>query len=541
MSNPENPGGGEPNPGAPSPELTPSDRRRQEAEERLRKYQEEIAELKRTAPTSERAKFDQNLRNFFNHAAVKAIAIVGAVGMVGGLGFAIGKKAPRDNQGEKPKESTEQTDPGNGYSEDNGGRDMVGDQQIVFPDDVPDALAEDSNAQVTPDELNQLEGEKETIELTGVEVLDETIDGSFTQYDNVGCFKNKSPENSPIDVGSPEEVLKAMGVDPETATPEQWGQAMEYMSFSQNISAGPIAYIFNFPVAQGKTYKEFEDSIKDLSDDEKESLTKDIKAVNDDTKYTIETGNGVVTNQYAEKDENGEVHSTFNEKDVTGKKLLAAKTTLAEPGKALDGSVLPAGTDVLRYYDLDCGNLNMIIYLIPNEAPIVYLFSNPQQPIDTPSIIPTNPENPTPTPTPTPDDSKNSDAIYQNMQTGDETSNYVTPSGPGSQTSRPDTTHNSYEEEHKPSSPESTGTGSSASETGQSVQDIINNANQDYSGHQTYTKDQDKQNQAAAEAAKAQAAADAAAAAAEREAEANAKMTDDAAADWFNNSINPQG
>lgn len=73
-------------------------------------------------------------------------------------------------------------------------------------------------------DINQPEGFKIAESLTGYEKLDKLIDGSFEQYDNIGCFSYKPGEKAtPYSLGNPKAVLEAMGINPEEATAEQRG------------------------------------------------------------------------------------------------------------------------------------------------------------------------------------------------------------------------------------------------------------------------------------------------------------------------------
>ena len=89
-------------------------------------------------------------------------------------------------------------------------------------------------------------------------------------------------------------------------------------------------------------------------------------------------------------------------------------------------------------------------------------------------------------------DAKNPEAIKKNMQTGDETTNKVSPTGPGKQENRPDTSKDSYKEENKnkEETKEKAKEQPSDSNSGGTVGDKIQNADQGESSHETRTEEQ---------------------------------------------------
>ena len=118
---------------------------------------------------------------------------------------------------------------------------------------------------------NNAESEQENFEsLTGIEALDETIDGSFTQYDNIGCYESDGKVN-PNSVGNPDEILMAMGVNPDEATAEQRGTAQEYLAYSMEEAAAGIAVASGLEGFMGLSQEEAEDMIHNMSPEDRKS------------------------------------------------------------------------------------------------------------------------------------------------------------------------------------------------------------------------------------------------------------------------------
>ncbi len=192
--------------------------------------------------------------------------------------------------------------------------------------------------------------------LTGYEVLDETIDGTFLQYDNIGCYESEE-KTSPNAVGNPNIVLRAIGINPEEATAEQRGAAQEYFVFSMEEPAASVAIVGNFKGFEGLTQDEAENKIHNMSDEEKADLQDQLKAYFDKTEYHYETGSGPYRNQYIYTDKNGEKHSGFVESDLTGKRILVGVTTLDD------------GTTITWMSKEDCGNNEDRIIVTPPDGP----------------------------------------------------------------------------------------------------------------------------------------------------------------------------
>ena len=226
---------------------------------------------------------------------------------------------------------------------------------------------------------------------TGNKILDSKIDGTFTQYDNEGCYRGEKHDD--MDVGNPQKILEQFVGDPETATAKEWGLAIETLAFEQNISAASTAAIAGFDEFKGLPYNEIEDAIKNLSDEQKARLIERMKWVNSRTTYELEPGEGIANNQTVLPDKNGDPHSKFDPKDITGKRILVAKTILDKDIELTlsDGSTkkILAGSTIIRRNDVDCGNDEEIIEIkTPNSSVSEKV-----------SIAPLNPERPTPEPT----------------------------------------------------------------------------------------------------------------------------------------------
>lgn len=140
---------------------------------------------------------------------------------------------------------------------------------------------------------------------------------------------------------------------------------------------------------------------------------------------------------------------------------------------------------------------------------------------DMPEITNNPPVSPDKTPdAPTQDDSKNAAAIEKNMQTHDETSNRVAPRGPGELTNRPDTSQNSYQREQESAPP---------------VNKSSQQADGTYANHENYFPSQKALDDLLRTGQVQQSAADKAAEQTKSQAEKNATMSDQEAAEWFNN------
>ncbi|MBR2855586.1 hypothetical protein IKE99_01440 [Candidatus Saccharibacteria bacterium] len=162
-------------------------------------------------------------------------------------------------------------------------------------------------------------------ELTGYEVLDASIDGSYLQYDNIGCY-NAEGKVSDHAVGNPDAVLEAMGINPEEATAEQRGDVQEFFAYSMKEPAAAVAIAGSFEGFEGLSQAEAEEKIKNMSPEEKLKFQEAQKAFFDNTTYHYETGNGKYHNMGVIEDESGEKHGRYVESDLTGKEILVSET-----------------------------------------------------------------------------------------------------------------------------------------------------------------------------------------------------------------------
>jgi hypothetical protein len=249
---------------------------------------------------------------------------------------------------------------------------------------------------------------------------------------------------------------------------------------------------------------------------------------------------------------NSDMHLYGNEKDIRedgNVRGVIAKGDTKQRDVIEQVYVNPKdGSEMTFYWQEKCHNLHMVAKYKTKEGKIVTVTLIPEtstttttNPGPTPGPKPT--PGPNPGPTPEYDDSKNSEAIEQNMQTHEETNNYVAPTGPGEVETRPDTSTNSYEDEqqYQIGTTEQAWSAPSESAYYETVGDVIGNADQTLADHTNYTPEQVSENNAAAQAQAAQEAANREAEQIKAEAESNKDMSDSEAADWYNNLINGGG
>ena len=219
----------------------------------------------------------------------------------------------------------------------------------------------------------------EVKDLTGIEALDEKIDGSFEQDDNVGCYEDSNKVH-PNSVGNPDAVLKEMGVNPEDATPEQRGTASEYVTYSMKYPAAFQAIAYGIDGFEDLSLNKAEDKIANMSDEEKVNFQKQLHEFHENSEYSEEVGQGVYRNHGVTEREDGR-HSYFVESDLTGKNILVRETKLND------------GTIVTTKEKEDCANmLTEIEYRSPDGNTTVVKVNTPDEPTPTPI--------PEPTPTP---------------------------------------------------------------------------------------------------------------------------------------------
>ncbi len=171
----------------------------------------------------------------------------------------------------------------------------------------------------------------------------------------------------------------------------------------------------------------------------------------------------------------------------------------------------------------------------PSETPTEPQTEVPTEPnpeIPTRPEVPTEPEPEIPT---EPDDSKNANAIWENM----DHQGRLTQKGPGELSERPDTSRDSYQAEldYKEQQKDEARNTVSESKQGVTVGDIINNADQTYANHGNYTEEQQQAQAQQTKAEESQKAADNAAYEMQYTAQQNSQMSDAEAAEWFNSTI----
>ena len=226
--------------------------------------------------------------------------------------------------------------------------------------------------------------------LTGFEMLDLLIDGSFSQYDILGCY-DYEPEKkvSKGAVGNPDAVLEALGIDPNNATAEERGAVQEYFAYAMAEPAAPVAIAGSFEGFSGLTQNEAENKIKNMSLEEKANLQDQLKDYFDKTEYYYKTGSGPYRNHFIYEDANGEKHSSFVESDLTGKRVLIGET------------ILPNGATVIWMSKEDCGNNEDRFTVVSPDAPPIEIVipedpQSPEEPESNPTEEPTKEEDETP-------------------------------------------------------------------------------------------------------------------------------------------------
>ena len=240
------------------------------------------------------------------------------------------------------------------------------------------------------------ETEKNWNDLTGYEAFDSRIDGSFTQYDNPGCF-NSENKFSPTSVANPAEALALIGKDMETATPDEMGAAFEFVAYSQEETAAFIATAHNMAGFEGLSYQEAGEKIHNMTATEKQDFQNQLKAIFNTTIYSFGETNGDSTNFYMNKDENGDVKGFINTIEANGVKTLVMEHVNE------DGSRTVANAMVR------CFNGNQIIIVVNSDGGS-YEITIPVDP-PTPTPTPTPTPEPTPEPTPAPKDYENMERI----------------------------------------------------------------------------------------------------------------------------------
>ena len=219
-----------------------------------------------------------------------------------------------------------------------------------FGANIQQSSAEPGNDQIRTEQSVEEEFES----LTGYDKLDKLIDGSFDQDSNLGCYESegKVSQNS---VGNPDLVLRELGIDPATATPEQRGAVSEYMSYSMKYPAAFDAIAYKAPGFDGLTINEAEDKIDSMSDEEKAELQKFLQKQYENSEYHTEIADGLFENHGVADLENGR-HSIAVESDLTGIEVLVRETVLED------------GSTVRVIIKEDCDNIVFEIEIIEPDG-----------------------------------------------------------------------------------------------------------------------------------------------------------------------------
>ena len=250
-------------------------------------------------------------------------------------------------------------------------------------------------------DLNGLEGtigttnesERTYEELTGYEAFDSRIDGSFEQYDNPGCYDDKEGKYSPTSVANVESALQLIGKTMETATPEEIGAALEYVTYCQRETAAYTAISHNLTITDddGNTinfselsYEEASELIRNMSPEEKDRLQNELHRTFENATYEFGEANGPNTNSYIEEDENGEKHPTFNTIDVNGVKTVI-QTVRHEDGTTTIATFMARcfnGDKAVVRVNKDGSEYEIVIRLTPDEPTTPDTPDTPDTPIE---------------------------------------------------------------------------------------------------------------------------------------------------------------
>lgn len=215
-------------------------------------------------------------------------------------------------------------------------------------------------------------------ETTGFEKLYGLLDQSFEQDGSIGCCNyNPQEKISPTSVGNPRAIAEYIGINLDTATPEELGKINEYIVRAMKYPAAAFAISHGYQGFEGLTQLEAEQKIANMSEIEKIRLDDFIVDECENATYHEEYGEGTMVNHGVE-----DGHSIGAEVDLTGVKLLV-RTVYHEDG-----------TTIIDYIKEDCENWVGTIIRHPNGY-VDYIFP-PQQ--YEPVTTTYTPEEPTYTP-----------------------------------------------------------------------------------------------------------------------------------------------
>lgn len=335
-------------------------------------------------------------------------------------------------------------------------------------------------------------------EYTGNEKLNSVLNQSGKQFYLPGEYNYKKSEKvTPNAVANPKEIYKFMGVDPNNPSIEDKADAIKYTTYSQGFVSSGIATFFaragNAPEGFTKDYDANQDHVYEMEKGGEERLAHEawLKDVFENSTFKETTINNSELHLYGnEKDirEDGNIRGIIAKGDTKQRNVIEQVYTNPEDG-----------SEMTFFWQEECHNLFPRVIHKTKEGKTTTVTLIPE----TSTTTTTNPgpaPGPKPTPRPTPeitptpeyDDTKNSEAIGQNMQTHEETNNYVAPTGPGEVEARPDTSTNSYEDEqqYQIGTTEQAWSAPSESAYYETVGEVIENADQTLADHTNYTPEQ---------------------------------------------------
>ena len=221
----------------------------------------------------------------------------------------------------------------------------------------------------------------EQVEYTKHEQLNQLIDGSFEQYDNVGLYKYEMDKKiDPTAVGNTTAVLEYLGINPETATADDYAEVIKYFAFSQKETAAFIAVANGLEGFEDFSYEQAEKKVLEMDEEERKAFVNQLLDYFNNSSFNLTTSNGSKENHFVKEDENGRTYGVFREVDTTGMKEL--EVTFQKK----DGSAITIA------FELPCGN---------GEITIIKTLPSGETEITTIKI-----DNPDPNPDPDPDPDK---------------------------------------------------------------------------------------------------------------------------------------
>lgn len=161
-----------------------------------------------------------------------------------------------------------------------------------------------------------------SIALTGSEFLDESIDGSFLQYDGGGHDTSyaKDPtlkaqgypdiysQNSFANVGYVLTIMNQNDLirNPLDISADEYAMVEKYNAFREKEKAAFIAVSNNLEGFEGLSYKAAVDKVADMTPFEKQAFQQQLSEYFSNTTFSLEDVTGDITNHYITEDEKGE-------------------------------------------------------------------------------------------------------------------------------------------------------------------------------------------------------------------------------------------